>query len=117
MLLMVFHALTNDNIKEIVKLHINYLQDRLETKKLHLEPTKEALDLLSKEGYDPKYGARPVRRVIQELVEDPLTSKYLDGEFKDGDTVQIIRKQDKIELSRHKVPVKAVTKTPKKAKK
>jgi ATP-dependent Clp protease ATP-binding subunit ClpC len=94
----VFHALTHDNIKQIVRLHLNYLQDRLNSKKLVLKPSEDAIELLSKLGYDPKYGARPVRRVIQELVEDPLTGKFLDGDFKEGSEVKIIKKGGKVEL-------------------
>ena len=51
-------------------------------------------------GYDPKYGARPVRRLIQDQIEDPLTAKYLDGEFKDGDEVRIVKKGEKIDLQK-----------------
>ena len=94
----VFHALTRGDIKEIVKLHLGYLQDRLESKNLTLKPTKEALEILSKAGYDPKYGARPVRRAIQEMVEDPLTTKYLEGVFQDGDIVNIVKKGESVDL-------------------
>ncbi|MFA6992447.1 MAG: ATP-dependent Clp protease ATP-binding subunit [Candidatus Gracilibacteria bacterium] len=94
----VFHALTHQNIKEIVKLHLNYLQERLNSKKLKLKPSEDAVEYLSKLGYDPKYGARPVRRVIQEMVEDPLTGKFLDGDFKEGSEVKIVKKGDKIQL-------------------
>jgi len=105
----VFHALTNANIKEIVKLHLNYLQDRLKAKKIVINPTADALEALSKAGYDPKYGARPVRRAIQEMVEDPLTTKYLEGVFHEGDTVELVKKGESVELvkTKKKVPVKA----------
>jgi ATP-dependent Clp protease ATP-binding subunit ClpC len=94
----VFHALTNANIKEIVKLNLGYLEDRLKQKDLHLKTSVGALDILAKAGYDPKYGARPVRRALQTLIEDPLTSKFLAGEFKEGDTVKIVKKGDEIDL-------------------
>lgn len=94
----VFRALTNSNIKEIVKLHLDYLQDRLNTKNIKLDTTKGALDALAELGYDPKYGARPVRRAIQEHVEDPLTAKFLDGDFAEGDKIKIIKKGDGVEL-------------------
>ncbi len=98
----VFQALTNDNIKEIVKLHIGYLQERLKTKKLKISISPGALDILAQKGYDPKYGARPVRRAIQEYIEDPLTMKYLDGEFKDGDTIKIAKKGNELDLVKKK---------------
>lgn len=98
----VFHALTNDNIKEIVKLHLGYLENRLSPKGLSLQASKEALEMLSKAGYDPKYGARPVRRAIQEMVEDPLTAKFLDGDFKPGDKVKLVKKGKNINLVKGK---------------
>lgn len=94
----VFHALTNKNIKEIVQLQLNYFKDRLKKKRLDLVVTDGAMDVLATAGFDPKYGARPVRRALQEMVEDPLTVKYLDGVFKDGDHVKIVKKGKGIEL-------------------
>lgn len=106
----VFHALTNENIKQIVKLHLDYLQIRLKPKNLTLVVSPTALDVLAKVGYDPKYGARPVRRAIQDLVEDPLTAKYLEGIFKDGDSVHIVKKGDSIDLVKDGVEKKATVK-------
>lgn len=96
----VFHALTSENIKEIVKLHLGHLQNRVKDKNLTLLTSPGALEALAKAGYDPKYGARPIRRALQDLVEDPLTTKYLEGVFKDGDTVQIVKKGDGVDLLR-----------------
>ena len=96
----VFRALTHENIKEIVKLHINTLQERLKSKRLTLELTPDALELMAKLSYDPQYGARPVRRKVQELIEDQLTQKFLDNEFAEGDTIKIVKKDDKIELEK-----------------
>lgn len=98
----VFHALTNDHIKQIIKLHLGYLQERLKGKNLILNPSAGAIEILAKEGYDPKFGARPVRRALQELVEDPLTIKYLDGEFNDGDIIKIAKKGNKLEFIKEK---------------
>lgn len=94
----VFHALTNESIKEIVKLHLDRLQERLKSKNLIVEVTPTAMEILAKASYDPKYGARPVRRAIQEMIEDPLTAKYLEGMFKDGDTVKIVKKGETVDL-------------------
>lgn len=91
----VFHALTAENIKEIVSLNLAYLQTRLRPKGLELVSTDKALDVLAEVGFDPKYGARPVRRAIQEMIEDPLTMKFLNGDFKAGDKVEIVAKGDK----------------------
>ena len=98
----VFHALTSGNIREIVKLHLKYLQTRLEQKNLKLVASEEALEALGKAGYDPMYGARPIRRAMQDMVEDPLTVKYLDGVFKDGDSIKIVKKGDGVELVKQK---------------
>ncbi len=106
----VFRPLNNANIKEIVKLHIGYLQTRIVSKNLTLELTPSGLDLLAKVSYDPQYGARPVRRKIQELVEDVLTQKYLEGEFKDGDTIKISAEGNNIILKKGKKTVLRQTK-------
>lgn len=100
----VFNALTHDNIKEIVKLHLIQLEKRLKNKDISLSMTPAGLEHLAKVSYDPKYGARPVRRKIQDLVEDPLTQKLLEGDFHEGDTIKINAKKDgnTVELTRVK---------------
>jgi ATP-dependent Clp protease ATP-binding subunit ClpC len=85
----VFDPLTNDEIKEIVKLHFGDLQKRLAERKIALELTSAALEYLAEKSYDPRYGARPVRRTITEKIEDELAGLILDNEFKAGDTVEI----------------------------
>jgi ATP-dependent Clp protease ATP-binding subunit ClpC len=87
----VFRALTNNDIRKIVKLHLGYLENRLKGKSITIDVSSSALDLLADASYDPKYGARPVRRAIQELVEDPLTGKFLDGDFSEGDKIKLSR--------------------------
>lgn len=104
----VFKALTRKDIKEIVKLHITLLQERLSSKKITIETNPASIDFLADKGYDPKYGARPVRRAIQDLVEDPLTQGFLEGKFQEGDVIQIIKKNDKLEIEKAKVVKKAV---------
>ena len=98
----VFHALLNKHIKEIVKLNLGYLQHRIQGKNLNIETSPGAIELLSELGYDPQYGARPVRRAIREHVEDPLTLKFLDGEFKEGDTIKIVKKGKKLDFIKAK---------------
>jgi ATP-dependent Clp protease ATP-binding subunit ClpC len=100
--IVVFHPLKHEHIKEIVKLHIGYLQDRLSKKGLKVTLTSGGLESLAKVSYDPKFGARPVRRKIQELVEDDLTQKYLDGVFKDGDTIKIVKDKKGVKLVKAK---------------
>ncbi|MFH1375630.1 MAG: ATP-dependent Clp protease ATP-binding subunit [Patescibacteria group bacterium] len=85
----VFEPLAREEIKSIVELHIADLQERLKDKKITLELQPAALDYLAEKSYNPKYGARPVRRAITEKVEDELAGLILDDAFGKGDTVQI----------------------------
>ncbi|MBI5754755.1 ATP-dependent Clp protease ATP-binding subunit [Candidatus Peregrinibacteria bacterium] len=96
----VFQPLTHENIKDIVKLHVAMLSERLITKKITLELTDGALEILAEKSYDPDYGARPVRRTIQDMVEDPLTQGLLEGKFADGDTVRIVKKKEEVGLEK-----------------
>ncbi|MBI1728305.1 MAG: AAA family ATPase, partial [Candidatus Rokubacteria bacterium] len=85
--IVVFKALGRDEIGRIVKIQAAYLMKRLADKRITLTLSPAAEDLLAREGYDPVYGARPLKRTIQRLIQDPLALKLLEGEFKDGDTV------------------------------
>ena len=94
----VFRALTKEQIRQIVELMLGQVQERLAEHEVKLEATDEAKDLLAKEGYDPHFGARPLRRVIQTMIEDPLSEAILGGEFKPGDMVLLEVEEDKIKL-------------------
>jgi len=85
----VFHALTEEHIRQIVDLMLSQIVASLKEKGVTLEVTDEAKDFLGKKGYDPVFGARPLRRVIQNLVEDQLSEALLRGEFLPGDTVLV----------------------------
>jgi ATP-dependent Clp protease ATP-binding subunit ClpC len=87
--IIVFHELTEEQLRNIVELMVKDLQKRLAERKLGIELTKEAKSWLAKEGYDPTFGARPLRRVIERSVENPLSAKLLRGEFKEGDTIKV----------------------------
>jgi ATP-dependent Clp protease ATP-binding subunit ClpC len=84
---MVFHALNRDHIKAIVDLEIEKVCERLSGHELSLQLSDEAQEYLAEKGYDPKLGARPLRRVIQTEVEDTLSEGLLEGRFSEGDTV------------------------------
>jgi ATP-dependent Clp protease ATP-binding subunit ClpC len=93
----VFHELSEEQLKAIVDLMLKDLQKRLSEHKVSLELTEKAKAWLAKEGYDPIFGARPLRRVIERNIENPLSSKLLRGELKEGDTVRIdIDKEGKL---------------------
>ena len=87
--IIVFNALTEDEIREIVKLMAKDIQGRLSEQRITLELTEEALGWLVKEGYDPVYGARPLRRALQRFVENPLAKMLLSGELEEGESVTV----------------------------
>jgi ATP-dependent Clp protease ATP-binding subunit ClpA len=87
--IIVFHALTEDDLAQIVELLLSDLTRRLTEHDLTLEVTPAARRLIATEGFDPAYGARPLKRSIQRLVENPLARALLEGRFKPGTTVRV----------------------------
>jgi ATP-dependent Clp protease ATP-binding subunit ClpC len=85
----VFHELTEEQLRQIVELLTKDLQKRLAERKIVLELTDAAKSWLAKVGFDPIYGARPLRRALERYVENPLSSRILQGQFKEGDTVLV----------------------------
>jgi ATP-dependent Clp protease ATP-binding subunit ClpB len=84
-----FHSLDREHLKRIVDIQIAGLVRRLEERKIHVALTDTAKDKLVREGYDPVYGARPLKRTIQRRVLDPLAMRVLEGDFREGDTVLV----------------------------
>ena len=87
--IIVFNALTQEQIREIVKLMAKDIQSRLAEQRITLTLTEDALGWLVKEGYDPMYGARPLRRALQRYVENPLAKMLLAGELEEGDAITV----------------------------
>ncbi|MEJ2484667.1 MAG: ATP-dependent Clp protease ATP-binding subunit, partial [Anaerolineales bacterium] len=85
----VFRSLTQEHIKEIVSLELAKVSERLKENEITLIPSEEAIELLAELGYEREYGARPLKRVIQNQIEDALSDALLSGQFEDGDTVLI----------------------------
>ena len=85
----VFQPLSREQLSEIVELQLGRLRERLAERKLELEVTDAAKDLLAEEGWDPAYGARPLKRAIQRLLENPLARELLEGAFAEGDVVRV----------------------------
>jgi ATP-dependent Clp protease ATP-binding subunit ClpB len=84
-----FHALALEHMKQIIGIQVRGLLKRLEDRKIHVELSDPAKDFLVAEGYDPMYGARPLKRTIQRRVLDPLALRVLEGDFKEGDRVTV----------------------------
>ena len=85
----VFSRLDQAQLRQIVVIQLRGLSDRLAVRKLDLDVSPAALDLLAEEGYDPTYGARPLKRVIQRRLQDPIAMAILEGRYGEGDTVQV----------------------------
>jgi ATP-dependent Clp protease ATP-binding subunit ClpB len=84
-----FHPLSKDQLAEIVELQLVRIRDRLAARGIEIELTDAAKDHLAEAGWDPTYGARPLKRALQRLVENPLALRLLEGEFEEGDTVRV----------------------------
>jgi len=85
----IFHQLGRDQLEGIVGIQIDLVRERLADRNLYLEVTDEALKALAAEGYDPQFGARPLKRVIQQRIENPIATRILSGQLEDGDTILV----------------------------
>ena len=85
----VFHMLTKENLKQIVDIQLSYLARRMDDRKIILQFTDNAAKQIMDEGYDPAFGARPLKRTIQQRLENPLAAQLLSGKFAEGDTIKI----------------------------
>jgi ATP-dependent Clp protease ATP-binding subunit ClpB len=87
--IVVFHPLQEEQIRAIARIQIRYLQDRLAEREMRVELSDAALDHLGKAGFDPVYGARPLKRAIRTQVENPLAQEILAGKFGPGDLIEV----------------------------
>lgn len=92
----VFHPLGSEQIQAIAHIQLNDLQKRLASRDLQLSISDEALSFLAKTGFDPVYGARPLKRAIQQYLENPLATEILEGAFLPGETIHVTLKDDKL---------------------
>jgi len=95
----VFHSLTEREIRQIVDLMLDRVGKALAERHISLEATEAAKELLCQEGYNPEFGARPLRRTVQKLVENPASSAILRGEFSDGDTILLDAEDGRVKMS------------------
>jgi ATP-dependent Clp protease ATP-binding subunit ClpB len=100
-----FHALGREHIKQIIDIQLRGLMKRLADRKIKVELTDRAKEFLVQEGYDPTYGARPLKRAIQRRVLDPLAMRVLEGEFAEGDRVVVDVGPDGLTFAKHEVTV------------
>ncbi len=104
--IVIFNSLGKSEIEKIVGLQLQRLRALLDERKIHIELTDNARELLFREGYDPQFGARPLKRAIQRLIQDPLAMKMLDGEVAPGDTLTVDADLKKAEMKFEKEPGK-----------
>ena len=90
----IFQSLDEEELARIVEIQIGRLEKRLAQQNLTLDVDAAAKKLLAKEGYDPQFGARPLKRAVQEQLLNPLSMKLLEGEFKPGDKIKVTTKDD-----------------------
>jgi ATPases with chaperone activity, ATP-binding subunit len=94
--IIVFHTLTKPDLVRIVDLEVSKVVERLRAKSIHVELDQPAHELLIEKGYDPAYGARPMRRAVERYLEDPMAEELLRGAIKEHDTVRVTRDGDKL---------------------
>ncbi len=96
--IIIFHSLDEKQLSQIVDIQLQRLEKRLAQQQLSLDVDRAARQLLAREGYDPQFGARPLKRTIQDLLLDPLATKLLLGEFKPGDRIKVLAHDGELEL-------------------
>jgi len=106
--IIIFNYLSQEDIEKIVDLQLSLIQKRLEDKRIKINVTPEAKKYLAKSGFDPNFGARPLKRTIQHSILDSLAQKIIEGEIKEGDKAKIDEKEKKIAIT----PILRRTKRP-----
>ena len=94
-----FHPLSREHIRKIVDIQLGYLHDRLAERDMRIHLSDDARDKLAEAGFDPVYGARPLKRAIQQQVENPLAQEILQGKFRPGDVIEVGVAKDHLEFS------------------
>ena len=102
---MVFHPLGREHIRAIVDIQLGFLRRRLADRDLGLQLDDAARDLLGEAGFDPVYGARPLKRAIQHQIENPLAQRILRGDFEPGDSVRVTVRDGALAFERVAVPL------------
>jgi ATP-dependent Clp protease ATP-binding subunit ClpC len=94
--IIVFRPLVKEDLLRIIEIEVGFVIERLKEQNIALEVTREAKDFLIEKGFDPVFGARPLKRTIQRFIEDPLASEIISKKFKDGSQVKVLRKNEEL---------------------
>lgn len=94
--IIVFRQLVKEDLQKIIDIEIGFVANRLREQNITLEVNQEAKDLLIEKGFDPIFGARPLKRTIQRFLEDPLASEIISKKFNEGSVVKVIRKNEEL---------------------
>ena len=94
--IIVFHRLTKEDLYKIIDIEVNEVKKRLKEQDIQIAMDKDAKELLIEKGFDPVFGARPLKRIIQRFLEDPLAEEIIAGKFKAGSTVKISKKGNEL---------------------
>jgi ATP-dependent Clp protease ATP-binding subunit ClpB len=105
--IIIFKPLSREQIKSIVDIQLERLRKRLSERGITLTLTPAAMELIAREGYDPTYGARPLKRVIQRRLQDPLAMQILEGKFRDGDALEVDVEDGELSVKKARQPVAA----------
>src|SRR5207247_7832059 len=105
--IIIFRPLSHEDIEKIVDIQIKRVERLLADRKITIEVTAAAKQLLVAEGYDPVYGARPLKRAIQRLLQNPLAVAVLEGQYGEGDRIRIDRTKDGTHLAFERIPAAA----------
>jgi ATP-dependent Clp protease ATP-binding subunit ClpB len=97
--IVIFNPLGKEEIKKVVEIQLRYLQERLAEKRITISASDAVKELIASKGFDPVFGARPVKRTIQRMIEDPLAMQILEGTFSEGDTIKVDVSDGKIVFS------------------
>lgn len=98
--IVIFHSLTREDLKRIVDIQLQLLQKRLAARSMSLTLTEKAKERLADVGFDPAYGARPLKRLIQQEIENPLARRILGGEYAENDAIRVDASADGFEFAK-----------------
>ncbi|RME00583.1 MAG: hypothetical protein D6814_03245 [Calditrichaeota bacterium] len=106
---MVFHPLTRSDMEAIIDIVVDEMLEKVSDRQIEITLTKGAKEIIAEKGFDENYGARPLKRVIQKYIEDPIAEEILKGKFGDGSVIQVKRKGEEldfVEVERKKIEPK-----------